>query len=162
MGAFPLADLSGGTEIDENTPFSKDIVDESIGKAGTMYTAIITDIASFADNPDLALAEARRDEMTLYASDLADKFQLFAEDLQLELDSITDAPLAPAGLTATAAAGNIALDWADNVETDLAFYNLYRSTTSGGPSSLYAAGITDSQLIDAGVSTGTTYFYVVT
>jgi len=42
-------------------------------------------------------------------------------------------PATPSGLTAAAGAGQVALDWADNAETDLAGYNVYRSTTSGGP-----------------------------
>ena len=30
-------------------------------------------------------------------------------------------------------APKVVLDWANNTETDLAGYNVYRSTTSGGP-----------------------------
>ena len=36
------------------------------------------------------------------------------------------------------------------------------STTSGGPYSFYAAGIPASAFVDAGVTNGTAYFYVVT
>ena len=46
----------------------------------------------------------------------------------------------------------MALDWADNAETDLAGYNVYRSTTSGGPytrvnsAPIPASAFTDSVL----------------
>ena len=45
-------------------------------------------------------------------------------------DDITP-PANPTGLTATGGNGQVALDWANNTETDLAGYNVYRSTTSG-------------------------------
>ena len=131
--AFPLADLSSETEITEDTVFSTAVVEETTGKIGTMYTTIIDDLMSFADNPDLALAESRRVEMTAFATNLADDFQLFANDLQQELDAITDAPLPPTGLSATTSNGDVTLDWADNAEPDLDFYNVYRATSPGGP-----------------------------
>ena len=160
--AFPLADLTGGTTIEEDTRFSAAIVEETTGKIGTMYTSVIEDLMSFADNPDLALAQSRRDSMTVFAEDLAGRFQLFADDLQLELDAITEAPLAPTGLTATASNGDVTLDWNDNTELDLDFYNVYRATVSGGPFSFYAGGVNDSAFIDGGTAAGTTYYYVVT
>ena len=160
--AFPLADLSSETAITEETIFSTAVVEETTGKIGTMYTTIIDDLMSFADNPDLALAESRRVEMTAFATNLADDFQLFANDLQQELDAITDAPLAPTGLSATANNGDITLDWIANVELDLDFYNVYRATSSGGTYSFYAGGVSDSAFIDGGTAAGTTYYYVVT
>ena len=44
-------------------------------------------------------------------------------------------PKPPRGLTATAASDEIRinLDWRDNRESDLSHYNVYRSTTQGGP-----------------------------
>ena len=162
VGAFPLADVSAATPIDENTPFTTEVVEQTAAQIGTMYTTIIDDLASFAQNPDLALATQRRDQMTGYATDLAGKFQLFANDLQLQLDTIADAPLPPTGLAANAGVGQITLDWNDNVEPDMNFYNVYQSTNSTGPFSLYAGGLAASAFVDAGVASGTTYYYVVT
>ncbi len=74
----------------------------------------------------------------------------------------TTPPSAPTGLTASAGDASVALDWADNSESDLAGYNVYRSTTSGGP---YAKVNGDLQgasaFTDTGLTNGTTYYYVV-
>ena len=161
LGAFPLANISASTVIDEDTPFSKALVDETAGLVGTMYATIITDIASFADNPDLALAQSRLGEMTVFADGLAIRFQLFADDLQLRLDATSAQPATPTGLVATGGDGQVALDWADNAETDIDFYNVYRATVPGGPYSWYGA-VTGSGATDSGAANGTTYYYAVT
>jgi fibronectin type 3 domain-containing protein len=44
----------------------------------------------------------------------------------------------------------------------VASYNVYRGTTSGGPYSKLASGIKDAKYEDSLVSSGTTYYYVVT
>jgi hypothetical protein len=162
VGAFPLADVLANTTIDEDTPFTTEAAEQTAAQIGTMYTSIIDDMMTFADNPDLALGASRRVTMTAYAEHLAGRFQLFAQDLQAELDVITEAPLAPTGLSAIGGVGQVSLDWNGNVEPDFNFYNAYRSTTSGGPYSFYAAGIPASAFVDAGVTNGTAYFYVVT
>ncbi len=72
-------------------------------------------------------------------------------------------PAAPTNLTAIADNGNVTLDWDNNGETDLAGYNVYRSTTQGsGYSKLNTSLITDSNYIDSSVVNGTPYYYVVT
>lgn len=88
--------------------------------------------------------------------------EVFAGQLQARFDDITEAPAPPIRLTATAGNGQVSLDWDDNAEEDIAFYNLYRSTTAGGPYSFYAGGIAASSLVDAGAINGTTYYYVLT
>jgi len=70
-------------------------------------------------------------------------------------------PAAPANLTATAGDGTVSLDWSDNTETDLAGYLVYRSTSTGGPYSLIATGLTTSEYMDYGPTNGTTYYYIV-
>jgi fibronectin type 3 domain-containing protein len=162
VGAFPLIDVAAANPITEETPFSVEVVDQTAAQIGTMYTTIVDDLMSFAENPDLALATERRDTMIAYAEDLSGRFQVFASDLQLDLDAITEAPLAPTGLTAVGGNGEVTLNWNDNVEPDFNFYNVYRSTTAGGPYSFYAAGITQSTFVDGGVANGTTTYYVVT
>ncbi|TKJ43808.1 hypothetical protein CEE35_08325, partial [Candidatus Aerophobetes bacterium Ae_b3b] len=76
------------------------------------------------------------------------------------------APPSPTNLVATAiAAGSIQLSWtASSPETDVANYNIYRATSSGGQSySAYtyqvASGTTT--YTDTSTTSGTTYYYVV-
>ena len=77
-------------------------------------------------------------------------------------DPDTTPPAAPTGLTATAGDSLVSLDWANNAETDLAGYDVYRATVSGGPyTKLNATPLADSAYTDTGLSNGTTYYYVV-
>ena len=73
----------------------------------------------------------------------------------------TTPPAAPTGLTATAGDGSVSLDWADNGESDLALYTVYRSTTPGGGYTSLG-NVTISAFNDNGAANGTTYYYVVT
>ncbi|MGA2916833.1 MAG: hypothetical protein ABSE89_12485 [Sedimentisphaerales bacterium] len=75
----------------------------------------------------------------------------------------SEPPSAPTGLTATAGFATVGLNWNDNNESDLAGYNVYRSTTSGsGYSKLNSSLLSDSNYTDSNVSHDTTFYYVVT
>jgi hypothetical protein len=74
----------------------------------------------------------------------------------------TTPPAAPTGLSATAGDATVSLDWDDNSEPDLAVYDVYRSTNTGGPYSVIDFDLTSSDYTDNSVSNGTTYYYVVT
>ena len=76
----------------------------------------------------------------------------------------TTAPNAPSNFTGTApSVGNIALDWYNNSESDLAGYNVYRSTTSGsGFAKLNTTLIMFSNYADTNVVAATTYYYKTT
>jgi hypothetical protein len=75
----------------------------------------------------------------------------------------TTAPAAPTGLIASAGNHQVTLDWASNTEPDLAGYNVYRSTTSGGAfTKLNAALVANSAYLDSSAFNDTTYFYRVT
>ena len=65
-------------------------------------------------------------------------------------------------LTARAKDGKVTLIWTPVVGADS--YNIYRSTTQGGPYTQIATGhMTDyATYLDSGLSNGTTYYYVVT
>jgi hypothetical protein len=72
-------------------------------------------------------------------------------------------PAAPRSLTASVVSSGIALDWADNSEPDLSGYDVYRSTTPGGPysqvnTSRIGGG---SSYTDSSASPNTAYYYVV-
>ena len=71
-------------------------------------------------------------------------------------------PAAPTGLSAAAGKHTVLLDWNNNSETDMAGYNVYRSTTSGsGYSKLNSSLLTSSNYTDNSASIGMTYYYVV-
>ena len=68
----------------------------------------------------------------------------------------------PSGLVATPDNAQVSLDWNDNSDTGLVGYNVYRSTTTGGPySKINGPVVVPSAYVDTGVSNGTTYYYVV-
>jgi hypothetical protein len=69
-------------------------------------------------------------------------------------------PPAPASLTATGGNTVVALSWSSSAGADT--YNVYRSTTAGGPyNSPLITGLTSTTYNDPTVTNGTTYFYVV-
>ncbi|XID92814.1 cellulase family glycosylhydrolase [Paenibacillaceae bacterium WGS1546] len=68
-------------------------------------------------------------------------------------------PAAPTGLTATAGDGQATLSW--NASSGATGYNVKRATTSGGPYPTVATGVPGTSYTDAGLTNGTTYYYVV-
>src|SRR5205823_1913248 len=78
--------------------------------------------------------------------------------------SDTTAPAAPANLhRVNSSAGSITVGWDANGEPDLYRYEVWRGSASGGPYTKVAnvpAGTT--QYLDQAVTTGATYYYVVT
>src|SRR5438067_1772315 len=74
----------------------------------------------------------------------------------------TTPPAPPTGLRAIGSSQGIALDWNDNAESDLAGYNVYRSTTSSGPwTNLNASLLTTSEYDDTTAQPGVTSYYAV-
>ena len=75
----------------------------------------------------------------------------------------TTAPPAPANLVANGAGPTtVSLDWDAVAAVDLFRYDVYRSTTSGGPYELVDSTEPDTTAFsDTGLETGTRYYYVV-
>ncbi len=71
-------------------------------------------------------------------------------------------PAAPTFLRATPGSSSVSLDWDNNIELDLAHYEIYRSTTSGSGYVLIHSGQTTSDYVDNSVTNDTRYYYVVT
>jgi hypothetical protein len=75
------------------------------------------------------------------------------------------APAKPTGLVANPGDEEITLNWDDNTEDDLNGYDVWRSTDSGGSPIPYAkvnvSLVLTSDYIDATVTEGPTYYYVV-
>lgn len=80
--------------------------------------------------------------------------------VELDGPATTTAPAAPTGLTATAASSSqINLSW--TASSGATSYNVLRATTSGGPYSTVATGVTTTTYSDTGLTASTTYYYVV-
>ncbi|MFC1860575.1 hypothetical protein ACFLYC_03290, partial [Chloroflexota bacterium] len=84
----------------------------------------------------------------------------YIDDVLIVTDSIP--PSAPTNLTALAGDTEVSLDWDDNSEGDLAGYNVYRSTTMGGPYTEIQSLVVSSDYLDEGLTNDVTYYYVVT
>lgn len=69
-------------------------------------------------------------------------------------------PAAPSGLTATAGNGQVALTWVSSA--DALSYRVHRGTTSGGPYSAIASGLTGTSYSDSAVTNAIAYYYIVT
>jgi autotransporter-associated beta strand protein len=75
--------------------------------------------------------------------------------------SVYSPPDAPASFAATGVnAGQVALSWSP--AAGASDYEVYRSGTSGGPYGLVASGIAGTSFLNSGLTSGLTYFYVVT
>lgn len=69
------------------------------------------------------------------------------------------APSVPTGLTATSGLGQVQLAWSH--ATHAASYLVKRSFQPGGPYETIASGLTATNFTNSGLSSGTTYYYVV-
>jgi hypothetical protein len=69
-------------------------------------------------------------------------------------------PSSPLVFTGKSSGNEVDLDW--DPSAGAKSYNVKRSTTPGGPYTPIASGLTELQYADKTVSTGTTYYYVLT
>src|SRR5262249_37584342 len=68
-------------------------------------------------------------------------------------------PPPPTGLTAAPGNAQVTLNW--SASSGATSYNVKRSTTSGGPYTTIATGVTATSFTNTGLTNGTTYFYLV-
>ena len=71
------------------------------------------------------------------------------------------AAAAPGGLSTAAGDGTVTLGWTPSAASDL-YYNVYRSTVSGGPYMQVASLLRAATFTDSAVTDGVSYYYVVT
>ena len=96
-----------------------------------------------------------------YLNGSLDEFQIYARALTaVEVASLASPPAAPAGLSATASAGQAALTW--NVVSGANGYAVKRAATAAGPFSTLVTGLATTAYVDTGLSNGATCHYVVT
>ena len=73
--------------------------------------------------------------------------------------TLTPPPAAPAGLQAIAGNAQVTLSW--SAVPGAASYNVKRATVSAGPYTTIAGSVTTTGYTDAGVTNGTTFYYVI-
>ncbi len=91
------------------------------------------------------------------------QFTTVTDNAQINgIEVLQPSPLIPAGLWAAGDKGEEWLSWP--ASAGAVSYNVYRSTTSGGPYSMVSTpgAITNTAFTDFAVSGGTLYYYVVT
>ncbi len=71
------------------------------------------------------------------------------------------APAVLTGVTATANAVSVQLNWNASLASDLAGYTVLRATSSGGPYQIVARGLTNNAFTDKSANQPRTYYYVV-
>jgi hypothetical protein len=74
-------------------------------------------------------------------------------------NSTGTAPGVVTGVSATGGTNQVALAW--TAVAGATAYNVYRSTTIGGPETLVASGVTTNSFTNTGLASGTTYYYRV-
>ena len=96
-----------------------------------------------------------------YLNGQLDEFRIIDRALSAaEVAALASPPSAPAGFTATAGASQVALSW--NAVAGATGYNVKRATVSGGPYVTVASNLSGTSHNDTTVSSGTSYYYVVT
>jgi len=84
----------------------------------------------------------------------------YLDNVQIYDTDITSTPVTPPALKATGGTSKIDLTW-DAVDKATS-YTIKRSTTAGGPYTTVASDITETSYADTDVTSGTTYYYIVT
>lgn len=130
--------------------------------AGGAYTALNVTLLPASSYTDPGLQNGVTYYYVVTALDISGNESLRSSEVSATpLD--TTAPATPQGLVATAADASVFLIWTDSPETDLAGYNVYGATVSGGAfDRLNDALLPAPNFLDELVTNGTTYFYWVT
>jgi fibronectin type 3 domain-containing protein len=134
---------------------SYDVLRSTTGSAGT-YTQIASGVAA-TSYTDTGLTNGSQYCYEVEAANSAgtsgpSSFACATPALQ--------SPPAPTGLTATAGNAQVSLAW--SASSGATSYDVYRSTTNGGPYNSIATGVTTTSYTNTGLTNGTTYYYVVT
>ncbi|MGB1128456.1 MAG: DUF7594 domain-containing protein, partial [Haloferula sp.] len=93
-----------------------------------------------------------------YSASDSESVVAYMDDLSGDLTP----PAPPAGLAVSTSIDAILLDWDRGADLDAALYNVYRSTSPGGPYTLLAGNLLVSEYRDGSASPGTMYHYVLT
>ncbi len=138
------------------------------GTAGTLYvngTAVGTNAAmttapfSLGNTPQNYLGKSQF-ASDPYLNGLVDEVRIHGRALSAaEVASLAAPPAAPAGLSATAGASQVALSW--NAVTGASQYSVMRAIANGGPYTVASGSVPGTAFTDSNLTNGTTYYYVV-
>ncbi|HYO08053.1 MAG TPA: Ig-like domain-containing protein [Tepidisphaeraceae bacterium] len=131
--------------------------------AGGAYTKLNSALLTSSDFLDVTAPVGAKAYYVVTAVDNAGNESARSAEVSATRTNDSGAPANPAGLAAVASVSGIALNWNNNGEADLKGYNVYRSTTAGGPwTKLNAAPFVNSDYVDGSAPAGVASFYKVT
>ena len=151
--------MKAGTDWTLNSSWVQVGSDMSItpGADTSMTRSITSDFSTYIDGVDGKLIWA------VYETTSSEVMHINYLEAAVIGGGDTDPPAAPTGLVATADNNMVSLDWSDNNEADLAGYNVFRSTSSGGGyDKINISFLNDSNYVDNDVNNFTAYYYIVT
>jgi fibronectin type 3 domain-containing protein len=82
-----------------------------------------------------------------------------ANSVEASATTLAAPPAAPTGLSAILGHNQVTLSW--NASAAATSYNVKRATTSGGPYTAVAIGVTNTTYTNTGLTNGVTYYFVV-
>ena len=154
--ATPTITPNGGTFA---APVSVALADSTAG-ATIRYTSNGTDPTSSSTSytSPFTLSSSATVKARAFASGMTDSTVASAS---FTITAPPAVPAAPSGLTATRLnqKGRIRLDW--TASSGATSYTVKRSSTNGGPYTAVSSGITTTTYTNSGLTSGTTYYYVV-
>lgn len=125
---------------------------------GGPYTTVVSGLTGTTYN-DASVATGTTYYYVITATNTADGESAASTEISVTTPA-TWAPDAPTGLTATPNAMQVGLTW--NAVANATSYTVKRGTTSGGPYTDLATGVTGTSHNDTTAVIGTNYYYVVT
>ncbi|MGN6370532.1 MAG: LamG-like jellyroll fold domain-containing protein [Phycisphaerae bacterium] len=138
------------------------------GSTGTLYvngtqvgtnTAMTLNPAALGNTTQNYLGKSQFSDP--YLNGKIDDFRIYSRALSSAeisaLATTTQPPAAPTGLAAVSGNAEVRLSW--NAVPAASGYNLYRSTTAGGPYTVIAGHIAGTTYTDSSVTDGSSYYY---
>jgi endonuclease I/fibronectin type 3 domain-containing protein len=147
------------------------VISISVGSVFEFQSQDLSAIAGLNDNPNVAFRIVAEFENTATGTGTAGYVTASGSSygtsgtIRFDMVTITATPNpvtlpdAPVDLVATAGDAQVGLTWAASSGAES--YNIKRATSTGGPYTTIAAGVTATTASDTAVVNGTTYYYAV-
>ncbi len=149
----------------ENYLHKYKIYRDTVSPATTLIDSIIASPGIDTSYTDSILTNGQTYYYRITAIDTTGDESQFSNEVS-DIPYDNQAPDSPQGLTVTDSVQAINLKWNSNPESDLVYYNIYKSDLTGvWADSVYFIGkiyAPDTTLIDSSIQHGTKYFYTIT